>query len=113
VFVNCSATYPISPTQNGSMAEQCAWAALNVRGVGWLNATVSLEGKSGLVLTAHVPSIGHASVADDPFTVVGSAYGWGAIPMLVAYDVATRLPVLPWNETARSLAWFCGFVSLR
>ena len=31
--------------------------------------------------------------------VTGSAYGWGAIPLLTVYDNATDLPLLPWNRS--------------
>jgi len=31
--------------------------------------------------------------------ILGSAMGWGPIPMLSAYDRGTRLPVLPWNRS--------------
>ena len=30
--------------------------------------------------------------------MLSSAYGWGPIPMMNAYDIATGLPVLPWSE---------------
>jgi len=32
-------------------------------------------------------------------SVLGSAYGWGPIPMLSAVDKASDLPVLPWNRS--------------
>ena len=65
----------------------CAWAAVELSGIGWLNATIAVRGR-GLVLT--VPVRGG---------VVGSAYGWGAIPMLTVYDASSSLPVLPWNTS--------------
>ena len=38
-------------------------------------------------------------------TVLASSYGWGPIPMLNLYDIATELPVLPWNRSvSNSLA---------
>ena len=111
------------------MSRPGAWAALEVEGHGWLNATASLASGGGvsggggaapsvqvglpsprnaamMVLTAHVP----ASAADGvdsvseradgvPPRVTGSAYGWGPIPMLSVYDRASGLPVLPWNRS--------------
>ena len=72
------------------MAEQCAWASLNVSGVGWLNASVGLsEDGRGLLLRARLPPA-RGRVAAAPAAaarVVGSRYGWGPIPMLTAYDV--------------------------
>jgi len=36
-FVNCSATTPYD------MSKQCAWASINVQGVGWVNASVEVH----------------------------------------------------------------------
>jgi hypothetical protein len=38
--------------------------------------------------------------------VLGSAYGWGAIPMLTVYDTASALPVLPWNTSWNSSSYY-------
>jgi hypothetical protein len=73
---------------------QCAWAAIAVEGHGWVNATVSATGTS-LKLEATLPTAVRAGAAK----VIGSAYGWGPIPMMNAYDKTTGLPVLPWNRT--------------
>ena len=102
VEVNCSATFPISPTANGSMADQCAFASLHVRGSGWLNATVLLDTQArALVLVARVPPTAKRKGARGASSavIVGSAYGWGPIPMMSAYDLGSGLPVLPWNES--------------
>jgi hypothetical protein len=72
---------------NRQVPGTCAWAAIKLAGQGWVNATVSVAG-SHVVLTA--PGTG---------VVVGTAYGWGAIPMLTVYDAKSSLPVLPWNST--------------
>jgi hypothetical protein len=40
--------------------------------------------------------------------VLGSAYGWGSIPLLSAYDAGTDLPVLPWNESVAAAAAALG-----
>jgi len=97
--VDCTATYPVSPTVNGSMATQCAWGSLSVEGSGWLNATTTVQpGGQSILLTATLPNqatLPHNAVA----RVAGSAYGWGPIPMLSVYDKSTKLPVLPWNES--------------
>ena len=87
----------INATHNGSMAEQCAWASLNVSGIGWLNATVGLhESGRALLLHARLPAL-HSSAVRKA-VVVGSRYGWGPIPMLSVYDAETDLPVLPWQR---------------
>lgn len=99
VVVNCSASYPISPTANASMSEQCAWAALLVNGVGWVNATVQVDVQGrDVVLGARVARSGGNERASSR-RIVASAYGWGPIPMMSVYDSASSLPVLAWNET--------------
>jgi len=84
---NCTA-------QNIKTPGTCAWAAIEVSGSGWVNATVVASGQN-LLLTAPVPSINDLNAV----TVVATAYGWGPIPLMNAYDKATDLPVLPWNQT--------------
>jgi hypothetical protein len=98
VTVDCSGIFPINATLNGSMADMCAWAALQLDGVGWLNASVSVDPSDGqaLLLTATLPD---TALEHDEVRIVASSYGWGPIPMLSAYDVQTGLPVLPWNAT--------------
>ena len=75
----------------------CAWAAIEINGTSWLNATV-LATRDGrrLELTA---AVGH--IAPGLASVTASSYGWGGVPMMAAYDGGTDLPVLSWN---RSLA---------
>jgi hypothetical protein len=68
----------------------CAWASIHLSHEGWVNATIVTEGEQ-LVLTATVTTSGQ--------NVIGSAYGWGSVPMLSVYDAQTNLPVLPWNKS--------------
>ena len=68
-----------------------------MQGAGWLNATVAPDGAGGLELVAEVAERDDALAS--AWKVVGSAYGWGPIPMLSIYDAGTELPVLPWNES--------------
>jgi len=98
--VNCSDTFPVGHV-NVSMETQCAWASLQISGVGWVNASVSIH-PSGqqMMLTAMLPS--SSSTSTTAPTVEASAYGWGPIPMMSAYDQSTALPVLPWNTTVSS-----------
>jgi len=75
----------------------CAWASIHISGIGWVNATVTTTpDKSGLVLSASAPesTIG--------LTVDATAYAWGPIPLMNAYDLKSGLPVLPWNRTVNS-----------
>lgn len=74
----------------------CAWASVLLTKEGWVNATITiLEGKR-MVLIAAVTQPGQ--------NVVGSAYGWGSVPMLNVYDARTDLPVLPWNRSVSAFA---------
>lgn len=103
IHVDCFGTYPLNATTNASMTQQCAWAALNVSGYGWLNASVSLgEGGRVMLLRAKLPTTTAADVYKHKYNataqVLGSQYGWGPIPMLNVYDVASALPVLPWSR---------------
>ena len=96
----------INATLNGSMLEQCAWAALHVPPLGWLNASVEVgTDPKTLVLSAALPPT-FFTAADSArgslssaFRVVASAMGWGPIPMISAYDAVSDLPVLPWNRS--------------
>jgi len=102
--VDCTAPFVVNATYNASMAQQCAFGSLHVSGHGWLNASVAVhdQGKS-LLLTAQLPAprpaAAEGAAARGAASVLGSSYGWGPIPMLSAYDVATSLPVLPWNRS--------------
>jgi hypothetical protein len=76
---------------------------LLVEGAGWLNATVTVPSDDlrSLLLTAQLPPARQPPapwVAAAP-AVMGSAYGWGPIPMMNVYDKGTGLPVLGWNES--------------
>jgi len=87
--LNCSDASTVPP---GS----CAWAAIEFGDRGWVNATVSAH-LGQLVLEAVPPSGGPPAAASPLAT--RSAYGWGPIPLLTAYDRGTALPVLPWNRS--------------
>ena len=52
-------------------------------------------GGHGLLLEAELPAGGPTPAG----LVLATAYGWGDVPMLSAYDKQTGLPVLPWNRT--------------
>lgn len=72
----------------------CAWAAIQLSGAGWVNASVGSKGQQ-LLLEAKVPTTIDLKFQD----VLATAYGWGPIPLMNAYDKSTMLPVLPWNTT--------------
>lgn len=88
--VDCFGTFPTSPTTNESMLTQCAWAAVEVEGLGWINASVAVKAKSIILTTQGV-------LKCSPCRALSTANGWGPIPMLSVYDASTDLPVLPWN----------------
>ena len=85
---------------NRVSANTCAWAAVEIDGRQWLNATVSLDATGrGLILTTVSPvpkRSGLLSAAD----VTGSSYGYGPIPLLSVETVVGRLPVLAWNTSS-------------
>jgi len=73
----------------------CVWASITLSTGHTLNATVTTSrDKKGLVLSAPVSTVDDVGAA----TVTASSYAWGPIPMMNAYDVASGLPVLQWNE---------------
>jgi len=83
-------------TQNAKTPGTCAWAAVEISGAGWINATVTVATNgAALRLSAPVPQ-------DVSATVLGTAYGWGPVPLMNAYDQATDLPILPWNRSVTS-----------
>jgi len=65
----------------------CAWGAIEISGTGWVNASVVAQGQTLLLQ------------ASGTGKVLATAYGWGPIPLMTAYDKSTMLPVLPWNNT--------------
>jgi len=68
----------------------CAWAAIQFDGGAWVNASVAVRADGGaLELSADAPPGAAAATA--------TAYGWGAIPFMIAYTRDFDLPVLPWN----------------
>ena len=67
----------------------CAGAEVLLNGKGWVNATLSVQGKNHVVLTAEE--------GDASDTIVATSYGWGSVPMLSLYDKGTDLPALPWR----------------
>lgn len=79
----------------------CAWASIQVAAPGgqalvrWLNAMVSVA-PGGQVLVLEASGSGLEGAA-----VVATSYGYGAIPLMNAYDRGTGLPVLPWSRTLR------------
>ena len=75
------------------MSKQCAWASINVQGVGWVNASVEVHPNEPPFTEMDLVASGVSG------TVLSTSYGWGPIPMLSAYDEESNLPVLPWNET--------------
>ena len=89
---------PLNCTQtNEADPGTCVWAALQIAGV-WRNATVHVaeNDSSTLVLTV---ALRNGSAALAGAVVTGSAYAWGPVPLMNAYDRATGLPVLPWNRS--------------
>ena len=87
---NCSANHM------GVETNVCSWASLLTSRGDWLNASVSVVGRATLQLTA---AMSQSPVNSAGLRVVGSSYGWGAVPMLSVYDRATMLPLLPWNTS--------------
>lgn len=74
----------------------CAWASLQFASSEWVNATVGVDA-SGTALTLSAPA------RKGQTGVIATAYGWGPVPMLNAYDQGTNLPVLPWNRSVEEL----------
>lgn len=91
---------PDCAVQNAKVPKTCAWAAVELgrRGV-WANASVSVEGSTMVLTVSAAAAAAAAAAAGGVGQVLGTAYGWGAIPMLVVYDKRTSLPVLPWNSS--------------
>ena len=94
-MTNCTMGSVINNVPNQT-ANQCAWAGIQVQGHVWLNATVS---STNLTLNGSALRLEASIASQGPAVVTGTAYGWGAIPMMNAYDRTTELPVLPWNVT--------------
>lgn len=63
---------------------------------GWINATISIQLPSQVVLT--VETDGKNSILSEEDSVLETSYGWGSVPMLTLYDAGTDLPVLPWKR---------------
>eukprot|EP01051_Picozoa_sp_SAG22_P001643 SAG22_NODE_67_length_22882_cov_25.671553_5_plen_253_part_00 len=101
--VDCTATFPAAypnrTAYNASMAEQCAWASIQVAGHGWLNATVSVKAPDQVVLTAALPAEAVAGSGSMAAAATATSYGWGSIPMMSIYLKDADLPLLPWNKT--------------
>lgn len=82
---------------NQKTPNTCAWALIYLAQGESLNATVSVAtGGQALHLEAPLPK--------GQFSVVSTEYGWGAIPLMNAYDRGTGLPVLPWKHKLESTA---------
>lgn len=89
------ATYGLNCTAlNNKTSGTCAWAAIELSGTGWVNASMTSEGQK-LLLDTTLP----LAIDMDIASVLATSYGWGSIPLMNAYDKATMLPVLPWNQT--------------
>jgi len=73
----------------------CAWPMVLLNGQGWVNATIAVQGGNKVVMT---PTATETPAGVGAETIVGTSYGWGAVPMMSLYDAGTDLPVLPWNE---------------
>ena len=98
----------------GHAAGTCAWSSLLLNGYGWVDARLDVLDGNKIQMTPVTSSIRskmmtHSSSyhhndqllqnqygADN--AVLATSYGWGSVPMMQIYDVATDLPVLPWNE---------------
>jgi len=81
--------------KNANNTLVCAWAAVKLSSGEWVNATVGVDASGkALMLSAPVPK---------PTNAIATAYGWGPVPMLNAYDQGTNLPVLPWNRSIDGL----------
>jgi len=81
---------------SGKGQGKCAWAELQSQDGTWINATVTVESRSTMLLTA----IQGSDIDGAP---VASRYGWGAVPMMNVYDKGTELPVLPWFENVSAV----------
>lgn len=77
----------------------CAWAAIHLANLGWVNATVAPSaGGDGLTLSVKAEGVRNVD------EILGNAYAWGPIPLMNAYDKGSALPVLPWNRSLSSSA---------
>ena len=91
---NCSALNRASPNT-------CAWAAIQINGRQWSNASVGLDATGrGLVLTTVALVSGGVGERMTAANLTGSAYGYGPIPLLSVETVVGGLPVLAWNTTS-------------
>lgn len=71
----------------------CAWGSVRMSQTGWVNATISVQFPSQVILT-----VGDDTLLSEDDTVLETSYGWGSVPMMTLYDAATDLPVLPWKK---------------
>ena len=80
----------------------CGWAAIEINGARWLNASVEVAvGGGGLILSAVMVGAGGAGQGGLD-NVTATAYGYAPIPMMNAYDAGNGLPVLPWNRAVKA-----------
>mmetsp|Transcript_32415 Transcript_32415/g.39899 ORF Transcript_32415/g.39899 Transcript_32415/m.39899 type:complete len:559 (+) Transcript_32415:32-1708(+) len=82
---------PFDCMSNGK--QNCAWGSLYFQDKDPINATVYPNG-SDLVLEA-TGSFAHFEDVNN-LNIVATSYAFGPVPIMNAYDEATRLPVLPW-----------------
>ena len=82
---------------------------LKLDGGAWLNASVAVSPTDKELVLAATPFDMAAfwrqrSTAAAGAVVTATAYAWGPIPMMSAYDIAIDLPVLGWNRTLQQPA---------
>lgn len=100
----------------GHTAGTCAWSSLLLNGVGWVDAKLDLLHGNKIMMTPLLATARSSNKEDDPrrhhhhhyqtsdaTTVLATKYGWGSVPMMQIYDIATDLPVLPWNERIHTM----------
>ena len=91
----------------------CAWSSLLLNGYGWVDAKLDLVHGNKVMMTPLLETLRsynkdndshhHHRQTSDTITVLATKYGWGSVPMMQIYDVATDLPVLPWNERIHTI----------
>ena len=72
----------------------CAWAAVQTSSGDWVNATITMKGKT----VTFTPKISCA-IWKRVCAARGTAYAWGSVPMMSLYDAGTHLPVIGWNTS--------------
>lgn len=90
---------------SGHAEGTCAWSSLLLNGYGWVDSKLDLLNGNKIQMTPILSkmarnrdNVGLQNQYPVDSTVLATSYGWGSVPMMQIYDVATDLPVLPWNE---------------